>query len=260
MLSLEQSAFRCRELAKPRHADWRRLVRYGCKVFSETDEDGLIAEIFCRIDVTDRTFVEIGVGTGMECNTVWLLMQGWSGLWIEADGRACREIASTHSLWLETRSLQLVETFVTIDNIDAVIGKTYRGEIDLLSIDIDFNDYWIWQAIEAVHPRVVVIEYNASWPPPAALTVPYAPAAKWNGTNYFGASLAALATLGTRKGYELVGCNLTGVNAFFVRRDLVGDRFLYPGSVEQHYEPPRYFLAPMHAGHPPGVGPLIAVE
>ena len=88
------------------------------------------------------------------------------------------------------------------------------GEIDLLSIDIDYNDYWIWKAVTAVSPRVVVIEYNATLRPPMSLVVPYDPACMWDGTNYFGASLEALVRLGRDKGYRVVACNYTGVNAF----------------------------------------------
>src|SRR5919204_6377034 len=72
------------EMAKPRHADPKRLLRYGFKLYSQNDEDGIIQEIFRRIGSTDRTFVEFGVETGVECNTAKLLVEGWRGLWIEA--------------------------------------------------------------------------------------------------------------------------------------------------------------------------------
>lgn len=129
----------------------------------------------------------------------------------------------------------------------------------MLSIDVDYNDYWIWQAIDCIEPRVVVIEYNASWPPPSCVTVPYDAEGEWKGDNLFGASLAALAKLGDRKGYRLVGCSLSGVNAFFVRKDLCGERFLAPGSAAEHYEPARYFLAGLRSGHTPAIGSLVEV-
>lgn len=261
MLALEQAMFRARELERPRHADPRRLLRYGAKAYSQSDEDGIIAEIFRRVGTASRFFVEIGVQEGLECNSLWLLLQGWSGLWVEADEGCCRAIRGTHRHWLDSRALRLACERVTAANVDAMVAKAGGGgEIDLLSLDIDSNDYWIWKAVEAATPRVVVIEYNASWPPPAAVTIPYDIGARWGGKNYFGASLAALARLGGAKGYDLVGCSLSGVNAFFVRRDLIGDRFLNPGSVEDHYEPPRYFLAPLVSGHPPGIGPLVDVS
>lgn len=260
MLALEQAAFRDRLLANPRHADPRRLARFGYKAYSQSDEDGILAEIFRRIDAPSRSFVEIGVGNGLECNSLWLLVQGWRGLWIEAETRHCAAIRASHRLWLDTGALRLAKAAATAANVEALIEQRPSGDVDLLSIDIDYNDYWVWAAIESIRPRVVVVEYNAAWPPPAAITVSYDPAACWQGDSHFGASLCALASLGARKGYRLVGCNLPGVNAFFVRDDLVGDAFLAPGSPEEHYEPARYFLAGAGGGHQPGLGPLVMVD
>ena len=251
------------ELSQPRYQEKLRLVRHGYKVHSQSDEDGIIAEIFKRIGTKNKTFVEFGVEHGIECNTLWLLMQGWAGLWIDGGASNCKRIQKTHSHFTQSGQLKLANTFITKDNIDGLLIRHFSGpdasEIDLLSIDIDFNDYWVWQAITSVKPRVVVIEYNASWPPPAAITVPYMPNAQWKSTNYFGASLGALAKLGSSKGYSLVGCCLSGVNAFFVRDDLVKGKFLMPGSAEDHYEPPRYFLTHRPNGHAPGIGPLVTV-
>lgn len=133
------------------------------------------------------------------------------------------------------------------------------GEIDLLSIDIDSNDFWVWNAITEIMPRVVVIEYNASLRPPLSLVIPYDPVRRWDGSNYFGASLEALVRLADRKGYRIVGCNFAGVNAFFVRNDLCCDWFIEPATAEEHYEPPRYFFAGIHFGHPPRLGSYTIV-
>jgi hypothetical protein len=123
------------------------------------------------------------------------------------------------------------------------------GEVDVLGIDIDYNDYWVWKAIEVIKPRLVIIEYNASLRPPLSLVVPYKPDHTWTGGNFFGASLEALVRLGRAKGYRMVGCCFAGVNAFFVREDLCGDRFLEPATAEEHYEPERYFTRVMPSGH-----------
>jgi hypothetical protein len=248
-------------LAEPRYADPKRLLRHGFKVYSQHDEDGIIQEIFRRIGTSKRSFVEFGVETGVECNTVKLLVEGWSGLWIEANAQACKGINAIFDAFLKDKRLTLTQSLVTAENINKLIENAgLKGEIDLLSIDIDFNDYWIWKAIEAVSPRVVVIEYNAGLRPPMSLTVPYQPNRAGDGTNFFGASLEALVRLARQKGYRVVGCNISGSNAFFVRDDLCADHFLEPATAEEHYEPPRHFFSLLFAGpHAPRPGPYVAV-
>jgi len=242
------------ELQKPRNADPRRLLRHGYKVFSQNDEDGIIAEIFKRIGIETRTFVEIGVGDGLECNTVRLLLDSWTGMWIESDPAAIKAIRNGICPGYKN-SLVVMEALVTAANVNRLIGD--QGSLDLLSIDIDFNDYWVWKAVEA-KPRVVVIEYNATWRPPLSVTVPYDANGGWNGTSYHGASLEAMVRLGNEKGYKLVGCNYTGSNAFFVRDDLVSDKFMEQFTAEEHYEPLRYAFWLLN-GHVPGMGPLVRI-
>ena len=113
--------------------------------------------------------------------------------------------------------------WIDADNIDELFAKHgVPDEPDLVSIDLDGNDYWVWRAL-TYRPRVLVAEYNANISPDESLVMPYDPAHRWNGTDYYGASLRALRDLGVEKGYELVYCNRAGVNAFFVRADLVPD-------------------------------------
>ncbi len=189
MVQMNLHRFWSETLAEPRYADPKRLLRHGFKVYSQHDEDGIIQEIFRRIGTSKRTFVEFGVETGVECNTVKLLIEGWRGLWIEANAQACKAIGARFEGFLKDRRLTLSQSFVTAENIDTLIKNSgLSGEIDLLSIDIDFNDYWIWKAIESISPRVVVIEYNAGLRPPLSLTVPYRPNHAGDGTNFFGAS------------------------------------------------------------------------
>jgi hypothetical protein len=248
------------ELAKPRHADPRRLVRYGFKVYSQCDEDGIIQEIFRRIGTTNRTFVEFGIEAGIEGNSVKLLIEGWRGLWLDGVDQHISQIHKRFKTFVESRHLAASQAFITAENINSLIAQGgVTGEIDLLSVDIDHNDYWVWQAIDVVNPRVVVIEYNATLHPPLSLVVPYEPNRTWDGSNFYGASLEALVRLGRNKGYQLVGCNFAGTNAFFVRNDLVGDLFLNPPTAEEHYEPPRYYFGMLTAGHRPSPGPYVAV-
>jgi hypothetical protein len=249
------------ELAKPRNADPKRLLRYGFKVYSQCDEDGIIQEIFKRVGVGNGSFVEFGVGTGTECNTVKLLVEGWRGAWLEGDPQRATYIRNGFRVFIDDKRLSLVEGYVSVENINAKLEQGGAvGEIDLLSIDIDNNDYWVWQAISAANPRVVAIEYNASLRPPMSLVVPYEPERAWDfSTSYFGASLEALVRLGRSKGYRLVGCNISGVNAFFVRDDIAKDHFLDPATAEEHYEPPRYYFIMLRSGHVPMPGRYLTV-
>ena len=261
MLQMDLHRFWAETLAQPRYADSKRLLRYGFKVYSQHDEDGIIQEILRRVGVSTRSFIEFGVETGVECNTAKLLIEGWRGLWIEANAQACARIGALFDAYLKDRRLTLRHSLVTAENINGLIEKAgFKGDIDLLSIDIDFNDYWVWKAIEIVTPRVVVIEYNAGLRPPLSVTVPYQPNRGADGTNFFGASLEALVRLGLSKGYRIVGCNISGSNAFFVREDLCADHFIAPATAEEHYEPPRHFFSFLLAGpQAPQPGPYIAV-
>lgn len=248
------------EIERPRHADPKRLVRYGFKVYAQNDEDGIIQEIFRRIGVVHRSFVEFGIGTGVECNTVRLLVDSWKGLWIEADPPAAAELRRNFAPFMAAGTLALQQSVVTAETINALIEQGgMRGEVDLLSIDIDYNDYWVWKALAAIDPRVVIIEYNATLRPPMSLVVPYRPDGRWDGSNFYGASLEALVRLGAAKGYRLVGCSIAGVNAFFVRADLCADRFLEPATAEEHYEPPRHYFHLLPAGHGSRPGMYVSV-
>ena len=133
---------------------------------------------------------------------------------------------------------------------DLFDGLGVPSEFDLLSIDIDGNDFWVWRAIDRYRPRVVVIEYNAGVGPSVHWVMPDGPEHATDRERSFGASLKAFEELGRLKEYSLVGCDLSGTNAFFVRSDLVGDRFIAPHDSETHFEPPRYYLIPF-PGHPP---------
>jgi hypothetical protein len=254
----------------PRALEPLRLTRFGSKTFSQNDEDGILLEIFNRIGMRSRRFVEFGVQGGVQCNTALLLAAGWQGLWLDSSAPDIDQVNRNQADAVSAGRLKVINAMVTAENIDALIGDwrediALEDELDLLSIDIDGNDYWVWKAIERVRPRVVVIEYNASYPPPLDFVIPYRPDAVWNETNYFGASLSMLEKLGRAKGYSLVGCSLTGINAFFVRDDeLAGEdgtvRFHAPFTSAEHYEPPRYGLCDQTFGHKPGFGPNFAID
>lgn len=246
-----------RTLEQPRYQDPRRLLKYGFKAYSQHDEDGITEEIFRRIGTTNQYFVEFGVGDGLENGTTYCLLKGWSGAWIDGSAVCVEAIERGFAFLIDAGRLRVRYSFITAENIEQLFSELdVPEEFDLLSIDIDNNDYWVWQAIRRYRPRVVAVEYNASFRASVRCVVPYHPTTIWNYTNHFGASLRALEELGVDKGYRLVGCNFTGVTAFFVRDDLVGDHFAAPFTAENHYEPPRYFTR-MPNGHPPGFGPVV---
>ena len=238
-------------LRAPPYDASERLERHGLRAFSQNDEDGILQEIFRRIGTGDKTFVEFGVQDGLQNNTRLLLYQGWRGLWIEADANACRSIRRSFDAEIASGKLQVCQRLVTAENITGLIDAARLGDIDLLSIDIDGNDYWIWEAI-SLRPKVLVIEYNAKFPPPTKWVMQYNPQHRWDYTDYQGASLESLTELSRSKGYTLVGCCLAGVNAFFLRDDLVRDHFAQPDT-KALYNQPRYYMQRFLAsGHPSG--------
>jgi len=221
----------------------KKLGKYEHQSYSQNGEDGIIQEIFKRIGVTNKFFVEFGVGNGLECNSLLLLLQGWKGCWLEGNPKNILKIYDKFGFLINEKKLAVKQAFITAENIEKLFESlSVPQDLDLLSIDIDGNDYWVWQAIKSYSPRVVIIEYNAMFKPPVEFIVNYDADKLYSITSHLGASLKSLEILGLSKGYKMVGCNFTGVNAFFVREDLVKEKFLEPFTAENHYEPPRYFL------------------
>jgi hypothetical protein len=194
------------------------LTPYELKVFSQNGEDGVLVELLRRTGgIGDGSFVEFGIGAGDEGNCVFLAdVLGWSGLFIESDPQLHARLAAKYAG--NPRVTTLCET-VTPDNLDALLDAHGVPDPDVVSIDVDSVDWWIWHGL-ARRPRVVVVEYNATRAAGEAVTLPRDHASPWDGTDYFGASLAAFEMLAESKGYRLVHTDLTGVNAFFARDDL----------------------------------------
>lgn len=196
------------------------------KVSSQWGEDGIIEHLLVHVAVDRKIFVEFGVQDYREANTRFLLVhRNWAGLVMDGSAENIGAITRDSIYW--RHNLKAVCAFLTRDNInDVIIGQGISGDIGLLSVDIDGNDYYVWNAITCVSPRIVVAEYNSIFGADAAVSVPYDPEffrTRAHYSNlYWGCSLAALVHVGGRKGYELVGCNTAGNNAFFVRRDLIG--------------------------------------
>ena len=236
-----------------RYGDSKNLIPYGYKMYSQNDEDGIIREIFNRIGATNKVFVEFGIGNGLENNTLALLFDGWNGLWIEASSESVKAIRKNMPRIIDSGKLKVIESFITKKNInDLILPNVSPREIDLLSIDIDGNDFHVLDAITCILPRVIVIEYNAKFMPPVIYCMEYDETYTWQQDDFVGSSLKFLEVKLAEKGYCLVGCNLIGINAFFVRKDLVADKFLDPFSAEKHYEQARYYLTfGFSSGHLP---------
>jgi hypothetical protein len=232
-----------------RRLDLRSFER---RVYSQNGEDGLLEEIFRRIGTTDRYFVEIGSGDGRECNCARLVLEeAWCGAFVEADPTTYVRLSERYR---GRENILCLHERVTSANVESLLAAHgVPRSFDLLSIDIDGNDYWVWKAIREWRARVVVIEFNASHPPPRRWVMKEDPEHRWDGTDYFGASLASLTALGRKKGYVLVTTERQGVNAFFVADELA-DEFVDP-AVYFHYSPPRY--GSHRGGHPPGTGPFL---
>lgn len=201
------------------------LGTHEFKVYSQWGEDGILQYLVKTVPITRKVFVEFGVESYTEANTRFLLVNDqWSGLVIDGSEANVNFIRGDDIYW--RHNLKAVCSFVTRDNINQLLRDNgLGGEIGILSVDIDGNDYWVWERIDAVQPAIVVVEYNARFGPDRAVTVPYDPNFVRQQAHYsciyYGASLAALMSLGQRKGYAFVGTNQAANNAFFVRRDLL---------------------------------------
>ncbi|MFO1205752.1 MAG: hypothetical protein U1E63_08520 [Burkholderiales bacterium] len=253
---LLQQAALSQEMARVR-AEIRRdmpdnLLLKGYKIYSQTDEDGIIAAIFDRIG-GGRTFIEIGSGNGTENNTHALLLCGWRGVWV--DGRADR-IAFVRSEVGSTPDLLAEQAFVTRENVPTLAADWLRRlgtqAIDFFSLDIDGNDlHVLLAALGVFRPRVICVEYNAKFPPPLELAIEYDPKHVWSGDDYHGVSLAALVSALRPLGYTLVTCNIAGVNAFFVADAVAGAFTLYEPA--RLFQPSRFHLCSFESGHTPSL-------
>jgi len=236
----------------------RQVDDYAClsdsefKVFSQFGDDGIIQYLVRRLQIDTRTFVEFGVDNYKESNTRYLLAaNNWKGLVIDADEQNIQSIRREEFYW--QHDLTAVCSFVTAQNINQILGSNgFYGEIGLLSIDIDGNDYHLWKAIDSIQPRIVIAEYNSVFGAEHAVTIPYDPqfrryAAHHSGL-YAGASLKALWVLAQQKGYAFIGSNSAGNNAYFVREDKASG--LRPLTVAEGYVESRFRESKDEKGQP----------
>jgi|GraSoiStandDraft_51_1057287.scaffolds.fasta_scaffold19690_4 hypothetical protein len=226
------------------------LNNYEKRYYSQNGEDGIIMEILNRISLAPDYFVEFGVESGLECNGRFLYESGWKGMMIEGNENLYRQLRSNYDVF----NLNAVHSFITKDNIvDIFKNNNVPKDLGLLSVDIDGNDYWVLKEILLADykPFVIVAEYNAYYEPPMEWIMKYNPEHSWDGTSYQGVSLESLTKLCNKFGYALVCTDSRGVNAFFVRKDIMNDKFteLTPSEA---YHPATYYghLNGGKFGHP----------
>lgn len=212
------------------------------RVFSQWGDDGIIQYLVNRLDIPVTKFVEFGVENYREANTRFLLQNNnWSGLVMDCSDDNVTYIKNDEIYW--KYDLTAIASFVTTENINQLLSDAgFSGGIGLLHIDIDGNDYWIWEAIDVIQPVTAIIEYNSLFGSERSITIPYEPNfsrfdAHHSGL-YAGASLSALCELAERKGYTFIGSNSAGNNAYFVRRDCLGE--LRELSVAEGYVPSKF--------------------
>lgn len=198
------------------------------KVFSQFGDDGIIQYLVNRVEIPAgrRRFIEFGVENYRESNTRFLLLNNnWSGLILDGSAENINSIKNDQIYW--KHELTAVHSFIDRDNINELIAANgFAGEVGILSIDIDGNDYWIWETIDVVKPAIVIVEYNSVFGATRAVAVPYDPLFNCTKAHYsnlfWGSSLKALCQLGKRKGYAFVGADSHGNNAYFVAQDKLG--------------------------------------
>lgn len=229
-------------------------------IYSQGAEDHILTHVFERVQPGRRFCVEFGASDGLRnSNTARLLRDaGWSGVLIEGSDYRFGKLRDHYR---DTANVRLVQARLQPDTVERVFAEAGVPEdLDLLSIDIDGNDYWVWRAIEHYRPQVVVIEYNPYYAPPERWVMKFNPDHTWDGSTYYGASLESLCALGKQKGYELICCDKNGNNAFFVERSLY-DRFGLDNNAPQVlYRPAMYKVRYIGkntfvTGHPYRYGP-----
>ena len=192
-------------------------------VFSQWGDDGIIQYLIHKLEITNKTFIEFGVGNYLEANTRFLLINNnWKGLIFDGSEKNINFVKNDSIYW--KYNLTAKHLFITRENINQEIKNCgFEGEIGILHIDIDGNDYWIWEEINVVNPEIVIMEYNSVFGNKASISVPYDKNFYVTNAHYsnlfFGASLKAMCFLAEKKNYSFVGSNTNGNNAYFVRND-----------------------------------------
>lgn len=233
-------------------------------LYAQGTEEAIIERLLERIEPTHRYCVDIGASDGLHnSNTALLLREkGWQGTLAEASTYRFRQLKAHFGA---AGNVHLHHERVQPDSVNALLKQSgVPDRIDLLSIDIDGNDYWIWKAIQATRARIVIIEYNPYYAPPERWVMRFNPNHEWDGSTYYGASLESLYHLGRSMGYELVCCDDMGNNAFFVEEALFEQLGIADNTPSLLFRPAMYKLRYVGCntfltGHPYRYGPYEAI-
>ena len=227
----------------------------GFKVYSQNDEDGIIEEIFNDIGTTNKIFCEIGIGDCIENNTHYLLLKNWKGIWIDSRSKFIKKLVK--KINPDQKILDLKIQRVVKSNINKIIKDSFilnnniDGEIDFFSIDIDSYDLECIEHLEILKPRLICLEYNAKFSHNLKLEINKIKDFSWGYDDYFGSSLAIINEKLDQKGYSLIATNISGSNAFFVRKELSKKCKTYGQTLSQLYSSPHFELFNYNVAHAP---------
>jgi hypothetical protein len=213
-------------------APYAHIRSAGFRVYSQFEEDGIILYVLAMIGFRSQRVVEMCCGMGTECMATNLILNhGFDGVLFdgnESNITAARQFfAGKHDCVLYPPVLK--QAWITAENVNQLLSESgCSGEIDLLSLDLDGNDYWIWRALEMIAPRLIVVEAQNIIPADLALVRPYGPNfcyTNQKGPDFMGASTLAMVRLARSRGYRLIGAHRHGFNLFFLRNDEGQDVF-----------------------------------
>lgn len=238
------------------------LDAYADKILSQHGEDGITYELLKRIGITTRRCIEICCGHNGGNAGFLVAGLGYQGLWVDGDA----ELAAIAAARFAGFPVTVKNAWITRETVNELVEDAgFSGELDYLGIDVDGMDWWLWEALVAVRPRLVIVEYNALFGPDVSVTVPYAAdfsrkerneqgSLRWP-KGYFGASLRAFERLGKRLGYRLAAVAPMSSNAYFVREGLASGTPTL--TVEQAFVAP---TRPNHITHATRIADLGGVH
>ena len=223
------------------------LAEVEFSIFSQFGDDGIIQWLIHNLDIPNKTFIEFGVEDYSESNTRFLMMNNnWSGFVMDGSEANIQRLQTSYYYWKYNLSSKAI--FINKHNINTLIKEqNLDRDVGLLHIDLDGNDYYIWEAIDVISPIIAIVEYNSIFGSERPVSVIYDDEFYRTHAHYsnlfWGSSIKSLYDLAKEKGYSFIGCNNAGNNAYFVRKDKINgtvrEADLQVGFVESKYRESR---------------------